>query len=684
MSSDTPARLLVWLCLSVSLLFTCTAHAELLLEPSSSGTLLGKHITILEDPGGTLTPMESLRIQRTGQFQTPEADHPSFGYTGSVFWTHIVFQQTGKVAETWYLELDTPLLGEVDLYVIERDDIRIQTRTGSNRKFAQRPIEHRSFLFPFTLEPGERVEFMLRTVAQTSHQLALNIWQADEFWTKEQSRYAMLGVFFGMMVVMIIFNSFIYLSLRDPSYLPYVCFVCFITVFLASLDGLSTQFLWPNSAWWNRAFIAALVPATSCSALIFTDRFLELEGRRPGARALLNINVRILILLVIAAFFLPYGTVIRPAIVFSVTATIICTVLGVTEWLNGSRAAKFYTLAWVAPMVGSSLLAFSKLGYLEHSLATSYGLHVGAAIEVTLFSIALAARMQAVRDDTIRAELETTQLREQLNTQMQAKVELFTKIASDLQSPLGAILKHLDSYRSQLTEATVVTDSIFSDMTEDTLVRDMRGRVLDNTQNQHFQLMGIEHDAKRLADVVKDMQALSDSNTNKQETHSLLLRDLLETSLERVRSSLGDNLFETIEITDDIQQAEPPPSVEGNPFILVDALKCILMQSIRQATNAKMPELRIHHQRAGEFYLISFINNGGAMMASDVEELFKLELTPGTRSRDLAVIRSVLRQEGGDLTLLSSGQHGTQAAFELRLPIHVKVRQSVALMDAQA
>jgi hypothetical protein len=117
---------------------------------------------------------------------------------------------------------------------------------------------------------------------------------------------------------------------------------------------------------------------------------------------------------------------------------------------------------------------------------------------------------------------------------------------------------------------------------------------------------------------------------------------------------------------------------------LVDALKCILMQSIRQATNAKLPELRIQHRRAGEFYLITFVNNGGAMMASDVEELFKLELTPGTRSRDLAVIRSVLRQEGGDLTLLNSGQQGSHAAFELRLPIHVKVRQSVALMEAEA
>ena len=593
----------------------------------------------------------------------------------------MVFEQTGQRPETWYIELDTPLVGEVDLFTINRNDITLKTKTGSDRNFSHRPIEHRSFLFPFELQPGERVEFMLRTSAQTSHQLALNIWQSDDFWTKEQGRYAMLGVFFGMMIVMIIFNTFVYISLRDPSYLPYVLFVFFVTTFLGSLDGLSTQFLWPNSPWWNRSFIAALVPATSCAALIFTDGFLELEGRRPGARALLNINARILLLLIVAAFFLPYGTVIRPAIVFSVTATIICTILGVTEWYCGSRAAKYYTLAWVAPMVGSSLLAFSKLGYLEHSLATSYGLHVGAAIEVILFSIALAARMQSVRDDTIRAEIETTQLREQLNTQMQAKVELFTKISSDLQLPLNAILKHLDSYRHQLTEATVVTDSIFSDMTEDTLVRDMRGRVLDNTQDQHFQLMGIEHDAKRLADVVKDMQALSDSG--KQEAHSLLLRDLFETSIERVRASLGDNLFETIEITSDIDEPDPPPSVEGNPFILVDALKCILMQSIRQATNAKLPELRIQHRRAGEFYLITFVNNGGAMMASDVEELFKLELTPGTRSRDLAVIRSVLRQEGGDLTLLNSGQQGSHAAFELRLPIHVKVRQSVALMEVE-
>ena len=56
-----------------------------------------------------------------------------------------------------------------------------------------------------------------------------------------------MGAFYGVMLVMILYNFFIYLSVRDSAYIFYILYISSVTVTNLVISGAAFQHLWPNS-----------------------------------------------------------------------------------------------------------------------------------------------------------------------------------------------------------------------------------------------------------------------------------------------------------------------------------------------------------------------------------------------------------------------------------------------------
>ena len=68
------------------------------------------------------------------------------------------------------------------------------------------------------------------------------------------------GVYFGILLIMAVYNFFIYLVLGERSYAWYSLFVSSILVFQVALEGFGYQFIWPSWPWIN-AFIVPFAMA---------------------------------------------------------------------------------------------------------------------------------------------------------------------------------------------------------------------------------------------------------------------------------------------------------------------------------------------------------------------------------------------------------------------------------------
>src|SRR5699024_4717864 len=96
------------------------------------------------------------------------------------------------------------------------------------------------------------------------------------FFEQAQNEYILLGILFGLSIVMAIYNLFLYFSIRESSYLYYVFFVLLNTLLYLTDTGLSDQYLWPNKVATTIVSVTALMYVSSVSGLLFVRSFLSI------------------------------------------------------------------------------------------------------------------------------------------------------------------------------------------------------------------------------------------------------------------------------------------------------------------------------------------------------------------------------------------------------------------------
>ena len=101
----------------------------------------------------------------------------------------------------------------------------------------------------------------------------------------EQSRDAQfaIGLYYGILLALFIYNLVLWLTLRDPGYFWYLFHISAFGMVLFTLNGLGFEYLWPESAW----LADHAVPLSICLALIgmqqFARVFLETDPSKADA-----------------------------------------------------------------------------------------------------------------------------------------------------------------------------------------------------------------------------------------------------------------------------------------------------------------------------------------------------------------------------------------------------------------
>src|SRR5699024_836005 len=110
----------------------------------------------------------------------------------------------------------------------------------------------------------------------------ITIWDKDEFVVKTSKEFLLLGLFYGIVFVMIAYNLFLYISLKMRSYLYYVITIIFVLLGKLSLNGIAFQYLWPNNPTWNLHAVPIWVSLGSIFILIFSRNFLDIRLTIPS------------------------------------------------------------------------------------------------------------------------------------------------------------------------------------------------------------------------------------------------------------------------------------------------------------------------------------------------------------------------------------------------------------------
>lgn len=369
----------------------------------------------LEDIDNKIT-YEDVRSERVRKmFATPDENGLSFGWVKNPYWVEMTIHQR-PFNEVLLMEISWPLLDKLNIFIVGRDGQLIETfELGDHLDFSARPIFDAHFVIPMDFKEHDIGTVYFNIETTSSMQLPVTFWTQQEYLKHRAIYLSLQGLFYGLLLVMIFYNLFIYLSTRRVAYLHYVGFVTSFCALQLGLKGVGYQFFWPNLSVLNDYVIAT----GGALALLFLNLFARSFLYLAEINILKRINNYMLIVAVgfiIASLTLPYRSVITPlaiAVLFSS-----CTVIGmgIYRYRHGFREARFYLLAWVTVVIGCFVYLFKQLGLLPINVFTESAMQIGSAMEILLLSFALADRL-----NTLRVHLENA------NQQLERDVQERTK-----------------------------------------------------------------------------------------------------------------------------------------------------------------------------------------------------------------------------------------------------------------
>ena len=493
----------------LSIILSVTANASVVeLQPSIKKYDLGLYADYLVDTQGDMSIQDLISSSHDHLWKKNITQTPNFAFSNNVYWLRLKFRSNLLTDDTMLFELAFPLQDYVDYYTVGTGSILKEVHTGDRRPFSTREIDYRNFLFTLDISSGEeRTVYIRLDTADGLHEpTPMILWTSQEFTLQHGLRNLGLGLYFGIMLVMALYNLFVYVSMRDRTYLYYVTYILGFSFWLFSYYGFSFQYLWPNSPNLGNQSTVVLTCFWTIFMSLFVRSFLNSAQYLPLFDRLMKVFIVLMILTILMSFYGNYSLGILSVTGFGILAAIAGILAGFSSWKAGYRPARYFLLAWSALLVSLVIFCLKISGILPTIWVIERSIQIGSAIEVVLLSLGLADRFNSLRKEKIAAQKESIKAYE---SNLKLKSDFITSISHELRTPMNAILGGVeltkDNDSPELAEPLKIIRSGANDMMR--LVED----ILIHTELQSGQLkMKLESSQvsfamSRLADHYKSM-----------------------------------------------------------------------------------------------------------------------------------------------------------------------------------
>ncbi len=386
-------------------------------------------IEYLEDKSAALTLDDILQENDSALWALNKDTIPNHGYTKSAFWFKRTLsgEHLSATRSRWILEIHYSLLDEIDVYYVSNGKPIQHYSTGDSKPFYQRPIEHRHFLFPLTLEQHQQVTIYLRIKTEGSLRVPATLWGEQAFFDKEQHHLAWQGIFVGALLVMIFYNLALAFFTHEKAYYIYVFFIGTELLTLCQISGLNYQYLWPQSPHWNTLALPFLVALLMALGLTFVREFLNLKSELITHYRLTYIGSGIGLLLAVSSLFGPYSIMVRLnsicigiAILYGMSLTLYC-------FFKGFRAARFVVVAWTVLLVSGFIYLANLNGLLPPNFFIANIVQLAGILEVALLSLAFGDRINFEKQAKLMAQKALVEVQRQANLYLEQTVKARTE-----------------------------------------------------------------------------------------------------------------------------------------------------------------------------------------------------------------------------------------------------------------
>ena len=435
--------------------FFANGYAQKIIVFKGENIVIGQNTSILEDSTQRLGIQA---VSRSSGFTRSRSDVPNLQLSRSDFWLRFVIKNESSENQL-LLNLEYPTLSICELHFLVNGVYEV-VRLSDKEPFGKRKYKHQDFLFDIRIARDSIATFYLKVHSNEQMVLPLVLGTPQKIAESKLTHDLLWGGLIGLLLVMVLYNSFVFISTRDISYLYYVSYTLLIGLTQTSLSGYTYRFLFPDNPGLFNLGIIIFPALAGISLLLFAQSFLGVKHRVP----VMSVVFKIIILLYVIAIMLRFlgfdHTSYRMIDISALCLTVSVYIVAIILSFKGYRPAKLFLLAWTLFLIGIILFVLRNLGVLPYNNFTNYTMQLGTAFEVTLLSLALADKINIFKAEKEKSQAETVSalkeneriVREQ-NIGLELKVNERTVELSESNRELHSTLEDLKQAQTQLVES---------------------------------------------------------------------------------------------------------------------------------------------------------------------------------------------------------------------------------------
>ncbi len=425
---------------------------------------LGKKVTYLEDKTANLTLANVRQADSAGKFIIGTQDILNFGNSKSAFWIKIKYIPSKYVQN--YFTVDVPNIENIDLYWFNSLGDKKTFYTGCFLKGTDGVQITNNFVFNLPIQDvSQENTIYLRVKTANILMVPLKLSAVDKTMQGRIYKDSIEFIYIGILIALLLFNLFLFFSVRDITYLYYTLYVFTLSAYmLLYIRGYSYLFGEDFRILVNH-YPHVFLSLSVFSSLGFCMKFLTLRKLLPNFVTLYYIvgSAGLILLIVSLSGFKSTGSQIAQYL--TITVALLVWISGIVAYKRGHKPAKYYILAWSFIWVTVAIVTLTLANVLDSTEFTMQLVPIGSTLELLLLSFALGDRYktiiqkeQSVRDENLmlvrtqnqRLEenvmvrtLQLSKTIKELESSNAIKNKLFSIIAHDLRSPLNSLISIL-------------------------------------------------------------------------------------------------------------------------------------------------------------------------------------------------------------------------------------------------
>jgi signal transduction histidine kinase len=610
----------------------------------------GNHIAMLEDHTGKLTIND---IINSKNFITSQTDIGSLPPTMSFFW--IKFQVKNLTGKKYFLEIENPTLDIVEVYNLADSVTRIFKKTGDLLPFSSRPVNTNVFLFPLNLEKDKIQTFYIRYSGTEGLEMPLRIGTPEIIINRSHDRDLANGIYFGIVLVTVLYNLGIFFIIRDRSYLFYILFVFSFGLMQAELLGLGLEYFWPEFPRFNTQSLFIFGGLAGVFSINFVRNFLETKYRVPKLhKAGYGVESLFLLTIILALFspvlpssFLLFNEYLISFIVIIFSPYMI--IIGIVTLLQKFRPARFFLIAWGIFLIGLVIFILKANGFIDHNLFTNSIMQIGSGMEAILLSLALGDRYNVMKKEKEKRQ-------EELNRELQSEVNERIEAQEKLRETNKNLLKintDLDNFvytASHDLKAPIVNiEGLINDLKTQGCYADADVKaVLD------MMAMSVEKFKTTIYDLTEITKAQKNLEENIERIEIKEIIEEIQLSINRLMKETGAKI-----------QLEPGK----NSTIMFpkknfkSIMHNLIINAIKYRSPERKPDIFISASSQDDYIVISVKDNGLGINESQKDKVFSMfkrahDHVEGT-GVGLYIVKRIVENYGGKVELESEEGKGS-------------------------